>query len=276
MLRLIKRHLANLRRVALSVESADVVVAREALLKKENQADPSRLGRFEYQVYSQNGEDGIISEIFNRIGETNRKCVEIGVAHNENNTLHLLNQGWSGLWLDLELDKGDFAPALMDMVREGRLKAESVWVETETLKEFLEERGFGEGIDLVSVDIDYNTYAAWEAIIGLKARVAVVEYNADLGSDRSLRVAPDDRGVWDGSFYFGASLKALENLGRKHGYSLVGCDLVGVNAFFVRNDCVEGHFAEPFTSEFHYQSLRMWLRPHRGYRQGFGKFLTDS
>src|ERR1700749_1911475 len=29
---------------------------------------PKRLGRYEYQVFSQNGEDGIIQEIFNRIG----------------------------------------------------------------------------------------------------------------------------------------------------------------------------------------------------------------
>jgi hypothetical protein len=31
-----------------------------------------RLPRFEYQVFSQNGEDGIIDEIVKRIGTTNR------------------------------------------------------------------------------------------------------------------------------------------------------------------------------------------------------------
>ena len=36
--------------------------------------------------------------------------------------------------------------------------------------------------------------------------------------------------------YYGASLKALEKLGRKKKYTLVGVDKNGVNAFFVRND----------------------------------------
>ena len=36
--------------------------------------------------------------------------------------------------------------------------------------------------------------------------------------------------------YYGASLKALEKLGKKKKYTLVGVDKNGVNAFFVRND----------------------------------------
>jgi len=37
----------------------------------------------------------------------------------------------------------------------------------------------------------------------------------------------------------------LHDLGRNKGYTLVGCCLAGVNAFFVRDDLVQGHFAEP-------------------------------
>jgi len=37
-------------------------------------------------------------------------------------------------------------------------------------------------------------------------------------------------------WYHGASLKAFDKLGKKKGYSLVCCDSLGVNAFFVRND----------------------------------------
>jgi len=39
------------------------------------------------------------------------------------------------------------------------------------------------------------------------------------------------------------------NLGRQFGYSLVGCEFVGSNAFFVRDDLLAGKFAEPFTAE---------------------------
>jgi hypothetical protein len=42
-------------------------------------ANPLFLKKFEFKVHSQNDEDGIIEEIFNRIGETNRVFVEFGV-----------------------------------------------------------------------------------------------------------------------------------------------------------------------------------------------------
>src|SRR5580693_2797942 len=38
------------------------------LMKEPRYQEPKRLQRFERQVFSQNGEDGIIREIFNRIG----------------------------------------------------------------------------------------------------------------------------------------------------------------------------------------------------------------
>ena len=58
---------------------------------------------------------------------------------------------------------------------------------------------------------------------------------------------------------FGASLKAFEILGRQFGYSLVGCDILGINAFFVRDDLIDDHFASPFTAENHYDPPRYGL-----------------
>lgn len=41
--------------------------------------------------------------------------------------------------------------------------------------------------------------------------------------------------------YRRASLSALESLGRRKGYYLIGCDSTGTNAFFLRNDIsIEG------------------------------------
>ena len=39
------------------------------------------LERYSFKVYSQNGEDGIIEEIFNRIGTTDKRFVEFGVQN---------------------------------------------------------------------------------------------------------------------------------------------------------------------------------------------------
>jgi hypothetical protein len=50
-----------------------------------------------------------------------------------------------------------------------------------------------------------------------------------------------------------ANLKAFKILGRQFGYSLVGCELLGANVFFVRDDLLAGRFAEPFTPENLYE-----------------------
>ncbi|MGK7945493.1 MAG: hypothetical protein AB4058_13585 [Microcystaceae cyanobacterium] len=49
------------------------------------------------KVYSQADEDGIIREIFNRIGTTNKTFVEFGIGNGlENNSLALLFDNWQG------------------------------------------------------------------------------------------------------------------------------------------------------------------------------------
>ena len=64
-------------------------------------ADPKRLIRYGFKVYSQNDEDGIIQEIFKRIGPTSRSFIEFGVQTGvECNTAKLLLEGWRGLWIE--------------------------------------------------------------------------------------------------------------------------------------------------------------------------------
>ena len=70
-------------------------------LAKPRHADPKRLLRYGFKVYSQADEDGIIQEIFRRIGTTNRTFIEFGVETGvECNTVKLLLEGWRGLWID--------------------------------------------------------------------------------------------------------------------------------------------------------------------------------
>lgn len=66
-------------------------------------ADPDRLVACGFKQYSQHDEDGIIEEIFRRIGVTDRTFIEFGVGDGtENCTVYLLLQGWNGLWIEGE------------------------------------------------------------------------------------------------------------------------------------------------------------------------------
>lgn len=79
--------------------NCDLLVAK--MLDNPKYADPKRLETYGFSVYSQNDEDGIIQEIFNRIGTSSKTFVEFGVGYGlENNTAYLLMQGWKGLWIE--------------------------------------------------------------------------------------------------------------------------------------------------------------------------------
>ena len=65
---------------------------------------------------------------------------------------------------------------------------------------------------------------------------------------------------WDGSDNYGASLKCFELMMEKKNYKLVGCNITGVNAFFVRNDLINDNFENEFSSEYHFNEGRYWLK----------------
>ena len=94
-------------------------------------------------------------------------------------------------------------------------------------------------IDLLSIDIDGNDFWIWEKINCIEPRLVIIEYNSFFGPKLSCTIPYNPKFIWDHKnkrSYYGASLKALEKLGRQKKYTLVGVDGNGVNAFFIRND----------------------------------------
>ena len=235
------------------------------LSRNPRYAEPRRLVRHSFQVNSQSGEDGILHEIFRRIGTRDRVFVEIGLESGlESNTAFLLAQNWRGYWID----SGTAFQRTLDQYRIGpdRVKSAVSFVTRENIAPLLQSLGVPREFDLLSIDIDQNTYYAWEALQEYRPRVVVIEFNAALPPDLDWKVVYDPQRVWDGSQNFGASLKALELLGCRMGYALVGCDLAGTNAFFVREELTGEKFAAPFTSENHYEPVRYSLLHRRGHR----------
>ena len=229
-------------------------------------ADPKRLQRHAFQVTSQNGEDGIIHEIFRRIGTTNRFFAEIGVGSGaENNTAFLLSQGWTGCWVDGSDEFVRTLAARADL-QASRLSTRVAFVTRESIGPTFREIEVPREFDLLSIDVDQNTYYVWEGLADYRPRVVVVEYNAALPPDVDWKVAYDPRRMWDGSQNFGASLNALAKLASDRGYALVGCDFTGINAFFVRSDLVGEHFAAPFTPENHHEPPRYHMTFRRMHR----------
>ena len=229
---------------------------------KPRHADPKRLTRHGYKVYSQNDEDGIIAEIFSRIGTTNRIFVEFGVETGiECNTVKLLVEGWRGLWIEADpASAGEIRANFSNFIASSKLNLVERMVTAENIDVLIALGGVSGEIDLLSIDIDYNDYWVWRAIDQINPRVVVIEYNATLRPPMSIVVPYCADGCWDGTTnYYGASLEAMVRLGCQKGYRIVGCSLSGVNAFFVREDLCADKFHEPSTAAEHYEPPRYFL-----------------
>ena len=228
---------------------------------------PKRISAAHGQVYSQNNEDGIIAEIFNRIGTDTKRFVEIAAGDGiENTTRLLLDLGWSGLWVEAgEKEVDCIRNVARKPLEDGRLVLIDKMISLETIEsDLISKINFDP--DYLSVDIDYNTSHVLRPLMALKPRMMCVEYNGHFPPSVDYEVPYDPAGLWQGTTRFGASLKALERIGREGGYSLVGCDIFGVNAFFVRDDlCSEEQFSAPFTAEHHFQPPRFSAVHMRGH-----------
>ena len=229
-------------------------------------------------MFSQSGEDGISEEIFRRVGTTNCHFVEFGVENGlETNTTNLLVKGFHGAWIEADsranqLIKEQFAT----LIDKRQLHLQQSFITAENIQDLLANAAVPEELDLLSIDIDGNDYWVWKAIERYRPRVVVIEYNGTFRPDVRWIMKYEPTFAWNKSTYFGASLKSLELLGAHKGYRLVGCNFVGVNAFFVRDDLVQDRFAAPFTAENHYEPPRYHLIRKTGHPRGFGEFTTDD
>jgi hypothetical protein len=213
------------------------------------------LNTFEHKIYSQHGEDGIIREIFSRLNIKNGTFFEFGAgAGSENNTIALLLSGWSGWWVDggdyIEVYKRLFATSVNDQ----SLVVAQNMITSSNIDQVMSELHVPKDLDLLSIDIDGNDYYVWKALSVVKPKVVIIEHNGAYPPDMHFLQKESEK-PWDGSNFFGASLFTMNELAKQKGYTLVCVDLIGVNAFFVRDDLIQGKF------EFAGNIAKLWQKP---------------
>lgn len=196
----------------------------------------SDLTPYEFRLYSQNGEDGVLAEILQRIGPGSKEFVEFGVETGvEGNCVALADVlGWSGLFIEGDQTYAEGLAAKYSGVPRVRTLGEHVT--PENINDLLASSEISSEPDVLSIDVDGNDLWIWQAITLVRPRVVVIEYNATLDPERPLVQPYDPDWAWSGTDWFGASLSALEQVGTEKGYRLVHTDLTGVNAFFVLDD----------------------------------------
>jgi hypothetical protein len=193
-----------------------------------------------FKVFSQWDEDGIIQYLISHLPIQNKTFIEFGVEdYEESNTRFLLlKDHWQGMVLDAS--ESDIRFIQRDKIYwEFDLQAKCAWITRENIDSLLQGAGFSEDIGLLSIDIDGNEYWIWEAIQSFRPRIVIVEYNSLFGlkpvsvpyKENFHKLSAHYSGL-----YYGCSLAALDHLAKRKGYVLVGSNVWGHNAFFIRSD----------------------------------------
>ena len=274
------RSLDTLARLATVFHKSACETQLRELLREPRYANPRRLEHYAFKIFSQNGEDGMLQEILRRIGTTNKRFVEFGVQDGlECNTHFLLHSGWDGLWIEgNEAAAAKIRQVFAGPLGNGSLKLEHRFVTAENINAIISGAQFTGEIDLLSVDMDGNDYHVCRAIESIMPRIIVVEYNASFPPPIKWIKPYEPAYVWDGSTYFGASLAAYTAMLAERGFTLVGTDLCGVNAFFVKSGLIEDRFAEAGDVAALYNPPRYFLGA--GYPSGhpaiFAKFAGGA
>jgi hypothetical protein len=199
----------------------------------------STLADREFTVYSQWGEDGILSYLINTLRPAHHTFIEFGVEdYTEANTRWLIEfRNWRGLVLDGS-EPNVQRIRKSDLYWMHSLTAVQAFVTRDNIDAIIMSNGFSGPIGLLSIDIDGMDYWVWERITCVDPIIVVVEYQSLFGPDRCVtlpyredfvRMEAHYSGV-----YCGASLGALVALGERKGYAFVGSNSAGNNAFFVK------------------------------------------
>lgn len=200
----------------------------------------SNIEDYEFSVFSQLGDDGIIQHLVNTLPNIPKRFVEFGVQNYiESNTRFLLmNNNWSGLVMDGSKEFIDFIKSDYYFWKHN-LSARHQFVTAENINTILKEEGFNTEVGILHIDIDGNDYWIWEALEITSPEIVIMEYNSCFGPKRSITtpyIHDFERYAFHHSgLVFGASLAALIKLANQKGYYFAGSNSYGNNAYFLKN-----------------------------------------
>jgi hypothetical protein len=192
--------------------------------------------QYQRDVHSQNGEDGILEEIFKRLKITKGTSCEFGAwnGYTLSNTFNLVKQGWSCLMIESHPDK--YKELLVTAQKQSTITPLNMTVCYEkergyVLDEILQKNKFDQDFDLLSIDVDSCDYQIWKSLENFKPKVVVIEHSGllmDIIHHPLARYKRDIEGT--------TAFPPMKRLGEEKGYTLL-CDTG--NLIFIRNDLKE-------------------------------------
>jgi hypothetical protein len=192
------------------------------------------LSGYARRTYSQNGEEGIITEILRRISKDftlDRWCVEFGAwdgVYLSNTCKFIREDGYKAVLIEGNPEK---ISELEKNFPSNEIEIICKYVDFEgvnSLDTILSETRIPSDFDFISIDVDGVDYHIFDSLKKYSPKIVCIEFNPSIPNMVDY-VQPRDFRVNHGS-----SAKALNRLAESKGYKLVS--VLGYNLFFVKRE----------------------------------------
>lgn len=190
--------------------------------------------QYNYNIYSQNGEDGVIEELLNRLNITNGWVCEFGAWDGIylSNTFNLIkNKSFNAVLI--EGDKNKYIDLLKTVEDFTNIIPIEAYVDhnntSNSLDNLLKNTNIPYDFDILSIDVDSYDYQIWKSLKDYKPKIVIIEINSSVKVDNKDWIHTPGK-------YNGTGFKPTYELGLEKGYKFV---LHTGNMFFIRNDLFE-------------------------------------
>ena len=188
--------------------------------------------KYKHNNYSQNGEDGVLSEIINRLETCDKFFVEFGGWDGTylSNTANLrINNDWDGVLFEGDSNKIPNPESMIKIYNEFITSVNIIHV----FKKYKIPNNFG----LLSIDIDGDDPYVFQALDTNKYKpdIIICEYNPGLPNHIPIKYHEqlENQSVYNVERgYFGANLNCFYNIAKTKGYEFV--TTVNWNVIFIR------------------------------------------
>lgn len=200
-------------------------------------------------VHSQNGEDGIIQELFSRLGIENGWVCEFGAwdGIHLSNTFNLVKTGkFKAVFI--EGDPIKFKDLLKTQKQYPNIIPIQEFVDHNqdsnyNLDSLLQQTDIPKDFELLSIDIDSFDYQVWKSLEYYKPKIVIIEINSGINPNSEDHIHSPGK-------YSGTSFNPTLKLGQSKGYTFL---LHTGNMFFIRNDLLETQNKEEMLKDIKYE-----------------------
>jgi hypothetical protein len=174
--------------------------------------------QYNNNVYSQNGEDGIIEELLKRLNIKDGWVCEFGAWDGIylSNTFNLITKNFKGVFIEGEQNK--YMDLLKTVNKYPNIVPINAYVDhndgINSLDNLLAKTPIPYDFDILSIDIDSYDYQVWQSLKNYRPKIVIIEINSSVNTNNLMHIHETNK-------YQGSGFRPTFNLGLEKGYKFV-------------------------------------------------------